>query len=139
LSPNLNIEFNSGEPGQAAKINIRGLTSINGGEPLILVDGVPSDAIELNRIAPEDVESISVLKDASSAAIYGARAAFGVILITTKSGANEGINISYNSNYMWGTPTVLPNKITDPYIYLRLRETSTDNTPWDNQNYSDEM
>jgi len=139
LSPNLNIAFTSGDPGQAAKINIRGLTSINGGEPLILVDGVPSDAIELNRIAPEDVESISVLKDASSAAIYGARAAFGVILITTKSGANEGINISYNSNYMWGTPTVLPNKITDPYIYLRLRETSTDNTPWDNQNYSDEM
>ncbi len=138
ISPNLNIEFNSGAPGQAAKINIRGLTSINGGEPLILIDGVPSDAIELNRLAPEDVESISVLKDASSAAIYGARAAFGVILITTKTGFQEGVNVTYNTNFSTGTPTVLPNKITDPYIYLRVRETSTDNTPWDNQNYSDE-
>lgn len=138
ISPNLNIDFNSGEPGQAAKINIRGLTSINGGEPLILIDGVPSDAIELNRLAPEDVESISVLKDASSAAIYGARAAFGVILIKTKEGTSEGISVGYTSNYQWGTPTVLPEKITDPYIYLRVLETSTDNTPWDNQNYSDE-
>lgn len=138
VSPNLNIDFNSGAPGQAAKINIRGLTSINGGEPLILIDGVPSDAIELNRLAPEDVESISVLKDASSAAIYGARAAFGVILITTRTGYSEGVNVTYNTNFSTGTPTVLPNKITDPYIYLRVRETSTDNTPWDNQNYSDE-
>ena len=138
ISPNLNIDFNSGAPGQAAKINIRGLTSINGGEPLILIDGVPSDAIELNRLAPEDVESISVLKDASSAAIYGARAAFGVILITTRSDYESGVHVNYTANFSTGTPTVLPNKITDPYIYLRLRETSTDNTPWDNQNYSDE-
>ena len=138
VSPNLNIDFNSGAPGQAAKINIRGLTSINGGEPLILIDGVPSDAIELNRLAPEDVESISVLKDASSAAIYGARAAFGVILITTRTGYQDGVNVSYTTNFSTGTPTVLPDKVTDPYIYLRIRETSTDNTPWDNQNYSDE-
>ncbi|MEZ5039455.1 MAG: TonB-dependent receptor [Saprospiraceae bacterium] len=138
VSPNLNIDFNSGAPGQAAKINIRGLTSINGGEPLILIDGVPSDAIELNRLAPEDVESISILKDASSAAIYGARAAFGVILLTTKSGTQDGVQVSYTTNFSTGTPTILPEKITDPYIYLRLRETSTDNTPWDNQNYSDD-
>ena len=137
-SPNLNIDFNSGEPGQAAKINIRGLTSINGGEPLILIDGVPSDALELNRLAPEDVESISVLKDASSAAIYGARAAFGVILITTKTGTQDGVTVNYTTNFSTGTPTVLPNKVTDPYIYLRVLETSTDNTPWDNVNYSDE-
>lgn len=136
--PNLNIDYLSGEPGAAAKINIRGLTSINEGEPLILIDGVPSDAHELNRIAAEDVESISVLKDAASAAIYGARAAFGVILITTKSGNQEGIGINYTNNFSWDKPTILPEKITDPYIYLRLRETSTDNTPWDNQNYSDE-
>ena len=138
VSPNLNIDFNSGAPGQAARINIRGFTSINGGEPLILVDGVPSDPIELNRISPSDIENISVLKDASSAAIYGARAAFGVVLITTKLGSKEGIRVNYTNNFIFGTPTILPNKITDPYIYLRLRETSTDNTPWDNQNYSDE-
>ena len=136
--PNLNIDYYGGEPGAAAKINIRGLASINEGEPLILIDGVPSDALELNRLAPEDVDNISVLKDAASAAIYGARAAFGVILITTKKGENKGISINYSSNYSWDKPTVLPNKITDPYIYLRLLETSTDNTPWDNQNFSDE-
>lgn len=138
VSPNLNIDFNSGEPGQAAKLNIRGFTSVNGGSPLILIDGVPSDAIELNRIAPNDVASISVLKDASSAAIYGARAAFGVIIITTKTGTNEGVQVSYSNFVSSGSPTVIGDKITDPYIYLRLKETSTDNTPWDNFNFSDE-
>lgn len=138
ISPNLNIDFNSGAPGQAAKINIRGLTSINGGEPLILIDGVPSDALELNRLPPEDVESISVLKDASSAAIYGARAAFGVILITTRTGRQDGVFVSYNANFSTGTSTILPEKITDPYIFSRMLETATDNTPWDYVNYTDE-
>jgi len=138
LVPNLNIDYMSGEPGQAAMINIRGITSINEGEPLILIDGVPVSSEELIRVNPADVESISVLKDASSAAIYGARAAFGVILITTKRGTREGMQVSYRNNFSWSKPTILPNKITDPYIYLRLLETSTDNTPWDNQNFSDE-
>ncbi|MCB0689446.1 MAG: TonB-dependent receptor plug domain-containing protein, partial [Saprospiraceae bacterium] len=138
VSPNLNIDFDSGEPGQEAKINIRGFTSVNGGSPLILIDGVPSDETELNRLAPRDVESISVLKDASSAAIYGARAAFGVIIITTKSGSGEGVHVSYSNNFNIAKPTVIGEKITDPYIYLRLKETSTDNTPWDNFNFSDE-
>jgi TonB-linked SusC/RagA family outer membrane protein len=135
--PNLNIDFASGEPGKAPNINIRGFTSINGGNPLILVDNVPVDAAELNFIAPSDIKTISVLKDASSAAIYGARAAFGVILITTKSGVKDGMTIDYTNNFSWGKPTVMPNKITDPYIYMRLLETSTDNTPWDNVNYTD--
>jgi TonB-linked SusC/RagA family outer membrane protein len=136
--PNLNIDFASGEPGKAANINIRGITSINAGEPMILIDGVPSDAMELNRLSPGDIQSISVLKDASSAAIYGARAAFGVVLITTKVGLQEGIHISYDNNLSWSRPTILPHKTLDPYIYIRLQETSTDNTPWDNYNYSDE-
>ena len=138
VSPNLNIDFDSGEPGKEAKINIRGFTSVNGGSPLILIDGVPSDETELNRLAPRDVESISVLKDASSAAIYGARAAFGVIIITTKSGTGEGVHVSYSNNLNFSKPTVIGDKITDPYIYLRLKETSTDNTPWDNYNFSDD-
>jgi TonB-linked SusC/RagA family outer membrane protein len=138
VSPNLNIDFVSGEPGQAAQINIRGVTSINGGEPLILIDGVPSSSSELNRLSPEDVSDISVLKDASSAAIYGARAAFGVVLITTKTGKKEGIYLSYNNNLSWSKPTVLPNKTSDPYIYLRLQDLATDNTPWNNFNPSDE-
>ncbi len=136
--PNLNIDYFSGEPGAAANINIRGITSINGGDPLILIDAVPSEPMELNRLAPQDIESISVIKDASAAAIYGARAAFGVILITTKSGSGEGVHINYSNNFSWDKPTVLPDKITDPYIYIRLLETSTNNTPWDNVNYSDQ-
>jgi TonB-linked SusC/RagA family outer membrane protein len=138
VAPNLNIDFVSGEPGQAARINIRGTTSINGGEPLILIDGVPASSAELNRLAPEDVADITVLKDASSAAIYGARAAFGVLLITTKTGTKDGINLSYTNNFSWSKPTILPNKTSDPYIYLRLQDLSTDNTPWNSFNPSDE-
>ena len=139
LAPNLNIGFNSGAPGQAASFNIRGFTSINGGEPLILIDNVPVDPAELNRIAPQDVASISVIKDASAAAIYGARASFGVVLITTRNGAKEGVQISYSNNFASSRPTIVPHKITDPYIYMRLQEISTDNTPWDYINYSDEQ
>lgn len=130
VSPGLNIDFNSGTPGANPKINIRGFTSINGGEPLIIIDGVPSDVSLLNLIAPEDVESISVLKDASSAAIYGARASFGVLLITTKKGTNDKMRINLNSYISMGTPTVVPEKTTDPYIYLALQRLSEDNTPW---------
>ena len=75
MVPNLNITFNSGQPNEAAKINIRGNTSLNGGNALILVDGV--EISDLSLINPQDVESVSVLKDASAAAVYGARAAFG--------------------------------------------------------------
>src|SRR5690606_37197901 len=92
----------------------------------------------LNLIAPQDIENITVIKDASAAAIYGARAAFGVILITTKAGNIAGSQISYSNNFTWNTPTVFGDKVTDPYIFSRLLETSTDNTPWDNVNYSDQ-
>lgn len=139
MVPNLNIRFNSGAPGEAADINIRGMTSINGGGPLILIDGVQSSSAELNLIAPHDIGSISVIKDASAAAIYGARAAFGVILITTKSGSVAGTSVSYSNNFTWNTPTVMADKVTDPYIFSRVLETSTDNTPWDNVNYSEQF
>lgn len=86
MIPNLNITQASGQPGAGSTYNIRGNTSPNGGSPLILVDGMET---YLDRINSNDIESISVLKDASSAAIYGARAAFGVILVTTKSGKKE--------------------------------------------------
>ena len=139
LIPNLNIQFNSGAPGQNADINIRGFTSINGGEPLILIDGVPSGSADLNRIAPQDIASVSVIKDASAAAIYGARASFGVVLITTKMGSQGGVKINYSNNLTWNRPTVIPDTITDPYIFSRLLELSTDNTPWDNVNYDDQF
>lgn len=82
----LNITTSSGVPGSSPSINVRGTTSINGASPLVLIDGAVGD---LNRINPNDVESISVIKDASAAAVYGARAAFGVILVTTKSGNEQ--------------------------------------------------
>lgn len=138
IAPNLNIQFNSGAPGAVPNINIRGITSINGGDPLILVDNVPVSAAELIRIAPQDIESFTVIKDASAAAIYGARASFGVLIITTKTGKGE-VKVSYSNNFTWNTPTVMPDKITDPYVFSRLLETSTDNTPWDNVNYSDQF
>ena len=105
--PNLNVTMPSGAPGAGASFNIRGGTSLNGGSALILVDGLQTD---LNLVNPQDVESISVLKDAASAAIYGARAAFGVVLITTKQGKkNSKAQINYNNNFSWSSPTRLPN------------------------------
>lgn len=105
--PNLNVTMPSGAPGAAASFNIRGGTSLNGGSALILVDGVQTD---LNLVNPQDVENISVLKDAASAAIYGARGAFGVILITTKQGKkNTKTQVNYNNNFSWSSPTRLPD------------------------------
>ncbi len=84
-------------PGTAKDFNIRGTTSLNGGTPLVLIDNVPGD---LDMINPEDIESVSVLKDAASSAIYGARAAYGVILVTTKKGSkNERFQLNYNNNF----------------------------------------
>ena len=82
---NLNVSIGSGQATDSPSFNIRGTTSINGGDPLVVIDGVVSSAAELNRMNPTDIGSISVLKDAASAAIYGSRAAVGVILVTTKT------------------------------------------------------
>lgn len=92
ITPNANAVG----PGQAKSFNIRGTTSINGGGPLVLIDNVPGDIDMLN---PEDIESVSILKDASSSAIYGARAAFGVILVTTKKGKSGKAQLNYNNNF----------------------------------------
>lgn len=80
---NLNISSSNGAPGTGASFNIRGTTNLSGSGPLVLVDGVEMDP---NLINPQDVKDVTVLKDAASASIYGARAAFGVVLITTKTG-----------------------------------------------------
>lgn len=104
VSPGLNIGTNNtgGEPDASMTFNIRGM-----GSPFVLVDGMP---MNINQLNPADIESISVLKDASSAAIYGAYAPYGVILITTKRGGSvDGKpNLSYNSDFAWSTPTRLP-------------------------------
>jgi TonB-linked SusC/RagA family outer membrane protein len=134
---NLNITFANGSPGGSADINIRGYTSVNGGTPLILIDDVPSSSADLTQMNPDDILSITVLKDASSAAIYGARAAFGVVLVITKEGVKS--KITYSNSFVWGKPTVTPNPITDPYIFSRLLDIATDNTPWNYVNYTDEQ
>lgn len=108
--PGLQVTSGSGEPGSGLSFNIRGTTSINAGSPLILVDNVPFSG-PLNLINPNDIESVTVLKDAASASIYGARSAFGVVLITTKSAQTEQkLQLTYNNNFSFSTPTGLPRK-----------------------------
>ena len=124
----LNVTTSSGVPGSSPSINVRGTTSINSAGPLILIDGAIG---ELDRVNPNDVESISVIKDASAAAVYGARAAFGVILVTTKSGtANEGkATVRYNGRMGWQAPTTLTDYETTGYLSVY-----TVNTFWQAKN-----
>lgn len=104
--PNLNITT-SGQPGKGSSFNVRGETSINGGGPLVLVDGVQMDP---NLINPQDVASVSVLKDAASASIYGSRAAYGVILITTKTGRKDmPTQVSLDASVSFNSPTTRPD------------------------------
>ncbi|MEX6686369.1 SusC/RagA family TonB-linked outer membrane protein [Danxiaibacter flavus] len=134
LSAGLNITYSGGTPGSVPNINIRGLGSINGGggSPLILIDGVAAQTDDLLRINPSDVESITTLRDGASAAIYGARSAFGVLMIVTKKGKSGGRQtVSYNDYFAISKRTVMPEPITDPFIYKKVMKTATQNTPWD--------
>lgn len=110
----LNVTTSSGVPGSSPSINVRGTTSINSADPLVLIDGAVG---ELDRVNPNDVESISVIKDASAAAVYGARAAFGVILVTTKSGsAQDGkATVRYSGRLGWQAPTTTTDYETTGY------------------------
>ncbi len=115
--PGLNISTSSGNPGSSGSLNIRGIGSIGSGAdttPLVLIDGVEG---EIDRVNPADVESISVIKDASAAAVYGARGAFGVILITTKKGSdNEGkATVRYSGRFGWEEPTTSTDYETTGY------------------------
>ena len=97
------VTRSSNEPSnEGGDIKVRGITTIGDSTPLVIIDGVPGD---MSSVSPEDIENISVLKDAASASIYGSRAAAGVILITTKRGSKERINISYNVEYGYEIPT----------------------------------
>lgn len=99
----------SGKPGQFSSIKVRGDASLNQAGALVLVDGLPGN---INRVNPQDIESISVLKDAASAAIYGSRAAEGVILITTKVGNTSKTKVEYSGNVSFNTPTRIPESTT---------------------------
>ncbi len=120
-----NLKVSSGNaPGQGSSFNIRGFTSINGGSPLVLVDGVVEDP---NLINPNDVASVTVLKDAASAAIYGARAAYGVILITTKSGKKDhSPTIKISSSYAVNDLTRHP-KYTNSLQYINYMDSASIN------------
>lgn len=115
--PSVNIQMSSGNPSEANSINIRGVPSINGGSPLILVDGVPG--MSLDRINPADIESVSVLKDASASAIYGAKASAGVILVTTKSGKSGKTRVTYSAQGGWISPTTSTDFITSGYDWAK--------------------
>lgn len=115
--PNLNIKMTDGKPTRGADYNVRGTTSIGaGGSALILIDGVPGSPDLLN---PNDIENVTVLKDAASAAIYGARGAFGVILITTKSAKKGKTQLNYSGSVTFNAPTLKPKFVTDGYTWTK--------------------
>ena len=115
LVPGLTVSnSNSGRPGASGALSLRGQGNLaNTANPYVLVDGVEMDLADVN---PNDIESISVLKDAASAAIYGARAAYGVILVTTKKGEEGKMRISYQGTVGWSSPTVMP-EMANAYDY----------------------
>lgn len=135
----LNVTTGS-DPGSAATLNIRGTTSINSASPLVLVDGANGD---INSVDPNDVASISIIKDASAAAIYGARAAFGVILITTKRGSETDgkATVRYNGRFGWIEPTTTTDYEHRGYWHLKTMNdfaVGSTGTPYFSQSYWNE-
>lgn len=125
----LEVSNNSGVPGDEVQIRIRGINSINGGSPLILIDNVPAD---INTVAPADVESVEVLKDAAATAIYGARGSNGVLLITTKKGKIGKGKVGLHAYQSLTAPTRLTPTLNSQQ-YLELRKEAYKN---DNVNYT---
>ncbi|WP_230981464.1 SusC/RagA family TonB-linked outer membrane protein [Echinicola salinicaeni] len=118
--PGVRVVQNSGQPGnEGLGIQIRGQGTFSGAgsNPLVLIDGVEGS---LSDISPNDIENVSVLKDAASASIYGSRAANGVILVTTKKGSKGGLKIDYNGNYAINSPSRMPEFITNSAEYMEL-------------------
>ncbi|MFT3948576.1 MAG: TonB-dependent receptor [Agriterribacter sp.] len=114
--PNLNLFLEDGKPTRSASFNVRGATSIGqGGSALVLIDGVEGDPSFLN---PNDIESVSVLKDAASAAIYGARGSFGVVLITTKRPSKGRTTVNYSGNFSLQSLAKKPEFVTDAVTWL---------------------
>lgn len=115
-TPGLVIQQGSSTPGSSPSINIRGYNTMNNNDPLVLIDGIEGSLTNLN---PADIEQISVLKDASSTAIYGSRASNGVILVTTKKGNDGKSEVSYSMTYGIQQATKLPT-VVDSWIYAEL-------------------
>lgn len=130
--PGLQVNVSTGKPGSGGSINLRGATSLNTSGnsinlsgPLVLVDNVPLNG-SLNQLDPNDIETVTVLKDAGSAAIYGGRSAFGVILITTKKGRiNQKPQFNYSNNIIFASPTNLPVQATPEEFLQSLKDMGT--------------
>ena len=116
-SPGVSITQNSGQPGRGYKVNIRGIGTIGDSEPLYVIDGVAGG--DINALNPNDIESIDILKDAASAAIYGARAANGVVLVTTKQGKEGRVVVSYDGHYGAQYIAKMPDMV-DAKEYMEL-------------------
>jgi TonB-dependent starch-binding outer membrane protein SusC len=112
-------QSNTGAPGSNVNVRIRGITSINATNPLWIVDGVPADP---RTVSPSDIESIEILKDASTAAIYGASGANGVVLVTTKKGQAGKTQVTYNASYGLQSPAKLLNLATGPEFAMMYNE-----------------
>lgn len=120
----VSIAANSGQPGSSEQVRVRGITTINGNDPLYVVDGVVLDGGGLDYLNPADIESIEVLKDAASQAIYGARASTGVILVTTKKGKAGSMRVSYDGYYGSQEPA-RKLKLLNATQYATLRNESS--------------
>lgn len=136
--PSLLMSMSSGSiEGKQYNVKIRGQVSLNSGSPLILVDGIESSLTQVN---PNDIESVSVLKDASSCSIYGATASAGVVLITTKSGKSGDLKVTYNGRGGVAFNTTRTDFVTTGYDYVTLSNEFTKNSPkgYNAWNYTDE-
>lgn len=132
---NVSVTGGGGTPGTNYKLQLRGQGNLSGSDnPYVLVDGVEMNLSDVN---PNDIQNISVLKDAAASAIYGARAAYGVILITTKKGAEGKPKISYQGNVGFSQPTNLP-EMANGYEFAQFFNAGTDNTGL-NRQYSDQQ
>jgi TonB-dependent starch-binding outer membrane protein SusC len=115
----------NGQPGSTAKVRIRGIGSFGANDPLYIIDGVPTS--DISTVNPEDVESISVLKDAGAASIYGSRASNGVVIITTKRGTSSGVKVNYNMYYGTQSAGSGPDNMLNTQEYANLQWLVYDN------------
>ena len=125
----LTIAASSGQPGASSTVRVRGTTSINNSDPLYVVDGIPIDNGGIDYLNAADIESIEVLKDAASAAIYGARAASGVILVTTKKGKSGNMQVSYNAYFGTQAPAKKLNLLNAKDYATLQNEAATNANP----------
>ena len=125
-SPGVNITQSSSQPGKGFKVNIRGMGTIGNSSPLLIIDGINAGTADdgLNGLNPNDIESIDVLKDAASAAIYGARAANGVILVTTKQGKAGKLTVQYDGFVGWSNAQKVPGLVTAKQYMQLVNETN---------------